>query len=164
MTRTALPLSLLLLLAIAGCTPGTDTEPAAAGGEAASAMQGDYPDQMDAPTREVDPALMAPAAPRPMRGAYVFGHEAETFQECGNPADWWVEGDPAELEPLRRLAREQAERRGDPYQPIHVEATGELLGKDEAAAIPSAFDNVVRLSAVRRAEAELPADCALPTE
>ncbi|MDO5506406.1 MAG: hypothetical protein Q4F49_09010 [Pseudoxanthomonas suwonensis] len=158
-------LTLPLLLAITACSAPADNEQAdQRPTPATDPMQGDYPDAMAGAEREVDPALLAPAAPRAMRGAYVFGHEAETFQECGNSVDWWADGDDADLEPLRKLAREQAEQSGDPYRPIYVEATGELLGKDEAAGFPSAFDNVVRLSAVTRSAAKVPDVCMLPLQ
>lgn len=161
-------LSLLpLVLALGACAPSSApadsaAETAASATAAADPAQAGYPD-MDAPSREVDPAAMAPAAPRSMRGGYVFGHEVETFQECGGSADWWADGDEAVLAPLRRLALQQAEATGEPYRPIYVEATGELLGKDEDAGFASDFDNVVKLSVVTATRAEVPADCALPT-
>lgn len=153
-------LLLPLLLALTACS---DTSTTADDGASPAAQSG-YPDTMEAPAREVDPALMAPAAPRAMRGAYVFGHETESFQECGNASDWWVEGDDAVLEPLRTLARQQSALSGDPYHPIYVEATGELLGKDVEGGFATDFDNAVKLDAVTRTEAALPPECSLPLE
>lgn len=155
-------LPIALALAVSACTGSSNDSATHASID--NPQQGGYPDAMDGERRNIDPALMAPAAARPMRGAYVFGHEAESFQECGNSAEWWAEGDEALMQPLRQLAMQQAESTGQPYHPIYIQATGELLGKDEEGGFATNFDNVVKLTNVTSSQAQLPEDCELPAD
>jgi hypothetical protein len=87
-----------------------------------------------------------------LRGHYTWGHEVETFRPCGSTQTFWVTGDAALLQPLRALSAAASQARGQPYQPIYVEASVVAEGKANDG-FAADYDGVYRLASVERAEA-----------
>ena len=96
-------------------------------------------------------------APHALRGHYTWGAEVETFQPCGSKQVFWVVGDKALLQPLRDKSADLARARGQPYQPIYVEASGMSEGK-ASDGFAMDYEAVYRFTAVHAVEASSPSE------
>lgn len=63
---------------------------------------------------------------RVYKGYYIYGHEANTFQPCGQQTVYWVNGPTDVLDILQRNYNENTSR---PYEEVFVELTGNIAGK-----------------------------------
>ena len=97
-----------------------------------------------------------------LRGHYTWGHEVESFRPCGSTQTFWVMGDAAVLQPLRALSAAASQARGQPYQPIYVEASVVAEGKANDG-FAADYDGVYRFASVERAErVSDPGQCDVP--
>lgn len=141
-------LSLLTLgccLALAACQPGTNKAPAAsAAASSASVAQA--------------PAVSANATL--VKGVYTFGPEVETFSPCGTDQTFWMNGDPALLEPLEEIALKKGDKQNDAYPEIYMEALVVNVGKaTDGYAVD--YDGVYELQRVNLTQKEVPESCEL---
>lgn len=60
------------------------------------------------------------------KGHYIYGHEANTFQPCGQQTVLWVNGSADVLDILQRSYKENT---SVPYEEVFVELTGNVSGK-----------------------------------
>ncbi len=93
-----------------------------------------------------------------LRGHYYWGHEVETYHPCGSKQSFWVVGNEALLQPLRDKAAERARLKGQPYQPIYIEASGISEGKANDG-FAADYDGVYRFTALHIANNSSPAGC-----
>ncbi len=93
-----------------------------------------------------------------LRGHYSWGHEVETFQPCESKQSFWVTGDDALLQPLRDRAAELSRAKGQPYQPIYIEASGVAEGK-ATDGFAADHDGVYRLEAVHAVQDSAEVGC-----
>jgi hypothetical protein len=93
-----------------------------------------------------------------LRGKYYWGNEVETFHPCGSEKSFWVVGDKSLLQPLHDKATELSQAKGQPYQPIYIEASGRSEGKANDG-FAADYDGVYRLTAVKTVGDSAPSDC-----
>jgi len=60
------------------------------------------------------------------KGYYIYGHEVNTFQPCGQTRVLWVSGS---NEVLEKMQQHYARYTSQPYEEVFVELTGDLAGK-----------------------------------
>jgi hypothetical protein len=93
------------------------------------------------------------------RGRFYWGHEVESFHPCGSKSAYWVEGEDQTLRPLRDRTEKLHQRRGKPYQPIYIEAVGEIDTKSKRQGFAADYDGLFSLTNVVRASNVLPKEC-----
>ena len=93
-----------------------------------------------------------------IRGSYVWGHETETFTPCGSSQSLWVVGDVALLQPLRDIAAEQSQFKGQPYLPIYLEVAG-TIEPQASDGFAADYDGVLRITHVYASQSSLPNHC-----
>jgi hypothetical protein len=100
----------------------------------------------------------ASAGSSQLRGRYYWGNEVETFHPCGSEQSFWIVGDNSLLQPLRAKATELSRAKGQPYQPIYIEASGTSEGK-ASDGFAADYDGVYRLTAVQVVSDAAPDGC-----
>ena len=60
------------------------------------------------------------------KGYYIYGHEVNTFQPCGQTRVLWVN---ASNEVLNMLQQNYSSLTSQPYEEVFVELTGNTIGK-----------------------------------
>lgn len=94
-----------------------------------------------------------------IRGNYYWGHEVESFHPCGSDQSFWVVGSASVLQMLREEALRLSKARGQPYQPLYVEASAFQEGKPEDG-FAADYDGVYRFILIKTFSASIPSDCA----
>jgi hypothetical protein len=100
----------------------------------------------------------ASAGSSQLRGRYFWGNEVETFHPCGTEQSFWIVGDNSLLQPLRAKTTELSRAKGQPYQPIYIEASGTSEGK-ASDGFAADYDGVYRLTAVQVVSDAAPDGC-----
>jgi len=60
------------------------------------------------------------------KGYYIYGHEVNTFQPCGQMKVFWISGSNDLLEKIQQQYALYTDR---PYEEVFVELTGDFAGK-----------------------------------
>lgn len=94
------------------------------------------------------------------RGRYYYDPEVESFHPCGSKSAYWVVGNKTALQPLRARTAALREARRKPYQPVYIEATGEVDAVTTRDGFAKDYDGLFRLREVRLASDEVPKSCA----
>ena len=90
-----------------------------------------------------------------VHGHYTWGHEVRTFKPCGSAKTFWVAGDPALLQQLRKAAESSQAK---PYDPIYVEVSGTLEAK-ATDGFAADYDGVYRFTDIHVVQKPAPGDC-----
>lgn len=61
-----------------------------------------------------------------LTGHYIYGHEANTFQPCGQKNLFWIIGSEAILQ---YLEQKYTAYTSQPYEEVYIEITGDYVGK-----------------------------------
>lgn len=64
--------------------------------------------------------------PQKLAGYYIYGHEVNTFQPCGQTLIYWVNGS---NDVLVQLEMEYTKLVSQPYAEVYMEMTGTFTGK-----------------------------------
>lgn len=92
-------------------------------------------------------------------GQYYHGHEVRSFHPCGSKKAYWVSTD----EEISGVLRDRAERLhkqgGKPYQPVYVEAVGELDLETAREGFAEQYDGIFRLRRLLHVSDRMPKDC-----
>lgn len=88
-------------------------------------------------------------------GAYVWGHEVNTFQSCGEDEVYWVIA-PAPI--LMQLQDHHSSVAGKPYHPIHITFIGNRLD-DETDGFAIQYDGYIEVSELLDWNPTVPLDC-----
>ncbi|WP_223669445.1 hypothetical protein [Kangiella shandongensis] len=59
-------------------------------------------------------------------GSYIYGHEVNSFQPCGEKIEYWVVGNEGVMS---QLSERYTGMVGKPYQPVYVSFRGDKIGK-----------------------------------
>lgn len=60
------------------------------------------------------------------KGHYIYGHEANSFQQCNKEEAFWVVGS---LKTLQQMESEYKKYAKEPYAKVYAELNGKLIGK-----------------------------------
>jgi hypothetical protein len=93
-------------------------------------------------------------------GRYYFGHEARSFLPCGSGKAYWVSADEDISRVLRDRAEQLRERLGKPYQPLFIEAVGEIDVRTRREGFARDYDGLFRLRKLLRVSETVPLECA----
>jgi hypothetical protein len=104
-------------------------------------------------------AGVSSAADKPYRGTFAWGPEVEAFQPCGTKYAYWVVGDEKLLQRLRDRTETLRHKRGKPYQPIYIEAVGEIDTKSEREGFAEDYRGLFRLREIKRVSTIVPKGC-----
>lgn len=84
------------------------------------------------------------------KGAYIYGHEVNSFQPCGSEKEYWVIGD---NDVLQGLSEGYSEKSHKAYTPVYVTVNGELMGK-ATDGFAADYDGQLKVSYVQYLGAE----------
>lgn len=85
---------------------------------------------------------------------YIWGHEVNSLQLCGESASYWASFNWAGQE-MHEYYRANAQQ---PYQPMYLEFRGVLLD-EQRDGFAADYDGLLHISEVYRYDFELPTDC-----
>lgn len=83
-------------------------------------------------------------AEKTLVGHYVYGHEVNSFQRCGQDEVFWVTGSG---EILELLASQYSDHAAKPYDEVFVKIAGDFTNKDSAG-FAADYDGQVQVSKV----------------
>lgn len=112
-------------------------------------------------TVEVDPPELAPVETEApfLRGAYAYGPEVSTFQQCGGERVVWLDGPEVEMKLLADNAM-AVSARNEPYSPIFAVITAQDAQPEGEFA--KDYDGTMDLLTLEDLSWTIPADCDLP--
>lgn len=89
------------------------------------------------------------------KGYYIYGHEVNTFQPCGQTKVFWLSGS---NEVLEKMQQHYARYTGQPYEEVFVELAGDVVGK-ASDGFAMDYDGRFLVKKVLRMKKRLADDC-----
>ena len=91
-------------------------------------------------------------------GAYVYGHEVESFQACGAHKTYWLTAKGSISELLRAEANATRNEQ-EPYPALYVRMTGVKKPKDKSGGFAGAYDGIFHATKAHVISLQVPATC-----
>jgi hypothetical protein len=102
-----------------------------------------------------DPAIVSAPDTQVFAGAYIFGHEVNSFEECGAGLSYWVRSSDGVAAQIRNFYEVNTNK---PYQPIYIEFEGKLTD-GKASGFAADYDGLIQVDRLLTLSAAIPDDC-----